>query len=103
MNYNLEFYKENQMIHVKINDNHFLLNQFLLLKESKKIISKMYQKILAEYYSDIEREVSDMKNKGEVVGAFIKKHFLKKDFSFDVIIRGKGRIVQFNLEDKLDD
>ena len=55
----------------------------------------IYNKIVKEYYE----EIKDTKNKGEAIGLFIKKHFLKKDGIFDVIILDDGKLVKFNIEE----
>ncbi len=94
----IEFYKKAGRLFVDYNGKDLRLFEFMELPEGRKIINKMYQKIFIEYNKEIEHLVDNMNHKGEVVGAFINKFFLKKEVPFDVIILGNGNVIKFNLE-----
>ena len=55
----------------------------------------MHDKIV----KDFPQDAIHYKNKYEIVGNFIKRHFLKKDNIFDVIILNDGKFVKFNIEE----
>ena len=91
----LEFWKQNEKIFVEYNKKVYIFQEFLKLPQAESILDMIYNKIVKEYYE----EIKDTKNKGEAIGLFIKKHFLKKDGIFDVIILDDGKLVKFNIEE----
>jgi hypothetical protein len=98
MTTNLEFYRRDGSIYVEYKDKEWPMAEFLKLEEAKKIINRMYQKILMDYNDEIKQLVQNVSIKGEVVGAFIKKYFLKANKTFDVVIYEESNLVKFNLE-----
>ncbi len=96
----MEFYKKAGYIFVEYNEKEILLENFLKLPESKRIVHKIYHKIFTNYLDEIEYEVENISHKGEVVGVFIKKYFMKKEHPYDVILLDNGNVVRFNLEKK---
>lgn len=94
----VEFYKKGHKIFVEYNDKTYTFAEFLYHEDSQYIIKKMYHKIIMDYSKKVEKEVENLNNKGEVVGVFIKKFFLKKDKTYDVTIMGDGSVVNFHLE-----
>jgi hypothetical protein len=96
----LEFYKKsNNRVWVEFQDKDMPLETFLTLPESGRMIEKMYLEIITRYPETVKKEVSDMDIKGEVVGTFIKKYFLKKDKIYDVFLSKDGTFIKFNLEE----
>jgi len=91
----LEFWKQKDKILVEFNKKVFSFQDFLKLPQAESILNQIYNKIVKDYYE----EIKDAKTKGEAIGYFIKKHFLKKDGIFDVIILDDGKIVKFNIEE----
>ena len=94
----IEFYQKGKTIYVEFNSKTHTLAEFLQLKESRKMITKMYYKILNEYHKYIVHQVKNTSNMGEVVGVFIKRFFLKKDKVFDVVYYSDGNLIKFNIE-----
>jgi hypothetical protein len=89
----LEFYKKsNNRVWVEFQDKD-------MPPESGRMIEKMYLEIITRYPETVKKEVSDMDIKGEVVGTFIKKYFLKKDKIYDVFLSKDGTFIKFNLEE----
>lgn len=95
---NIEFFKKGSKIRVEMNNQIMGLADFLRRNDTKLIIELMYNKIVIDY--PYERSG---KNKYEVVGNFIKKHFLLNDGIYDVRIlsgtSGNYRTIYFNLEE----
>ena len=91
----IEFWKQGENIYVEFNKNVYNFQEFLKKNESQIIIDSIYNKII----KDFTDEARGCKNKFEVVGKFIKNHFLKKDNLFDVVILDDGKVVKFNLEE----
>jgi hypothetical protein len=95
---NLEFWQEGDTIFVDIDGRKHTLAEFIALPDGAFIVGKMYQVIIMDHCQDIEEEVDDLSNKGEVVGRFICRFFLKQDQVFDVVYLEGGNRVRFNLE-----
>jgi hypothetical protein len=95
----LEFWKSDDRIWVEFNLKKYQLPEFLALPAAAGIITRMYDKIIAEY----RNEVDFNRERPEILAAFIKKHFLEKDKKFDVVILGNGDVVQFHAEEKPDE
>ncbi len=91
----VEFWKHKNNIFVEYKSNSYSLKSFLKLPQSKMIIEAIYKKIVYNYPQELKKN----KNKYTIAGNFIKKHFLKKDKIFDVIIHNCGYVVKFNLEE----
>jgi hypothetical protein len=91
----VEFWAQRGKIFVEHNSKIYLFTDFLKTREGKSIIDIMFREIVLKYPD----EIKDKKSKWEIVGNFIKKHFLKKDKIFDVVIHNDGKVVKFNFED----
>jgi len=91
----LEFWQQHDKIYVEYNKKIFSFQEFLKLPQTQNILDKIYSKILNDYYE----EVKTCKSKAEAIGFFIKKHFLKKDGIFDIVILDDGKLIKFNIED----
>jgi hypothetical protein len=91
----LEFWKQNEKIFVEYNKKVYSFQEFLKLPQAENILDIIYNKITREYFD----EIKDIKNKGEAIGSFIKRHFLKRDGIFDVVILDDGKLVKFNIEE----
>ncbi len=94
----IEFFKKANTILVIYNHQQMTLMDFLKNQDISELLNSMYHKIFTDYYALINSEVKNMSIKSEVVAAFIKKFFLKKDFAYDVILFGEGNRMKFNLE-----
>ncbi|MCG8568977.1 MAG: hypothetical protein MJB14_02450 [Spirochaetes bacterium] len=90
----IEFYSRGDAIFVEYNTKKYTLKDFLNLPEAKDIIHSMYLKIITDYPDEIYKGESSF----DVVGIFIKKHFLYNSYQFDVVIQDDGKLVKFNLE-----
>ena len=77
------------------NSKCYTFKDFIKLSQGQFIINSMFEKIVLDYPNEIDSK----KSKGEIVGLFIKNHFLKKDKIFDVIIYNEGKVIKFNLEE----
>jgi len=92
----LEFWKSksDHSIRVFYENKSYLFAEFLNLAESKMIVTSIYNEILRN-----NPKVGVKGSVGEVVGKYIKDHFLGMDIANDVVILGNGKKVIFNLED----
>ena len=95
----MEFYKKKNIVYVIYNNKEYTLSDFLSMHEAKKMITKMYFKILSDYHEEMKNKVNDNNNMGEVVGTFIKMFLLDKDRVFDVVYYSDGNVIKFNIED----
>jgi len=94
----IEFYEKSGQIKILFNRQDFSFEDFLISPEGSRILNKMYFKILQDHEKLIEGKVKDRMNKGEVLGYFIKTHFLSPDKSYDVVFLGADDFIKFNLE-----
>ncbi len=105
----LEFSKFYDRIMVSCNFQKMGLGEFCRKDGSKKILITICNAIRRQYSKEnkcdnkacLEQMTAGSLNctdYPEIVGNFIKNHFLKKDIAFDVIVNEHNGSVDFNLE-----
>ena len=97
--FTIEFFKSNNRILVDYNRKIYSLINFLRLPETKYLINIMYKYIMENYKYDWIMSLKNKKNVIEIVGEFIKNHFIKYTKKLDVFITNNGKNVKFNVEE----
>lgn len=105
----LEFYVSNDEIRVMYNLKKISFSEFLALDGTKPLIQKICKAIKKQYPDEntcqdqfcMKTDQGDFQcHSGSIVGKFIKKHFLKRDKFFDLLISENSDYVRFFPEDQ---